>query len=200
MVTVEVPEIKIKKEPVILPSERTALIIVDMQNDFVDPKGKLYVSTAQKTISAIKKLLEKARKSNVLIIFTQDTHYPGDPEFKIWGEHTAVGTWGHQIIDELKPMFPKEIVIQKMRYDSFFGTPLNHILRIKNIEYVILTGTVANICVLHTAASAALNMYKIILPIDTISALTEFDMYMTLRQVDFIYKGVLTESKYLEFK
>jgi len=200
MVTVEVPPYTIKREPIELPSKETALIIVDMQNDFVKPEGKLFVPTAPQTVPVIKGLLEKARKAGVLRIFTQDTHYPGDPEFKIWGEHVLKGSWGWEIIDELKPKIPEEIVVEKMRYDGFFGTSLDHILRVYGIKNLVVVGTVANICVLHTVASAAMNLYKVIVPIDGISALTEFDKHLTLRQIDFLYKGVLTEAKYVVFK
>ncbi len=58
--TVKVPEIEIKEE-VSLPASSTAVIVVDMQNDFVKPNGRLYVPTAQATIPAIRKLLMKAR-------------------------------------------------------------------------------------------------------------------------------------------
>jgi len=200
MVTVEVPPYTIKRETIELPSKETALIIVDMQNDFVKPEGKLFVPTAPQTVPVIKGLLEKARKAGVLRIFTQDTHYPEDPEFKIWGEHVLKGSWGWEIIDELKPKIPEEIVVEKMRYDGFFGTSLDHILRVYGIKNLVVVGTVANICVLHTVASAAMNLYKVIVPIDGISALTEFDKHLTLRQIDFLYKGVLTEAKYIVFK
>lgn len=200
MVTVEVPPYTIKREPIELPCKETALIIVDMQNDFVKPEGKLFVPTAPQTVPVIKGLLEKARKAGVLRIFTQDTHYPGDPEFKIWGEHVLKGSWGWEIIDELKPKIPEEIVVEKMRYDGFFGTSLDHILRVYGIKNLVVVGTVANICVLHTVASAVMNLYKVIVPIDGISALTEFDKHLTLRQIDFLYKGVLTEAKYVVFK
>jgi len=200
MVTVEVPSYTIKREPIELPSKETALIIVDMQNDFVKPEGKLFVPTAPQTVPVIKELLVKARKAGVLRVFTKDTHYPEDPEFKIWGEHVVKGSWGWEIIDELKPKVPEEIVIEKMRYDGFFGTSLDHILRVYGIRNLVVTGTVANICVLHTVASAAMNLYKVVVPVDGISALTEFDKHLTLRQIDFLYKGILTEAKYIVFK
>jgi len=76
---------------------------------------------------------------------------------------------------------------------------LDHILRINNIQNLIITGTVANICVLHTAGSAALRWYKVILPIDAISALNDFDYYAAIRQVDFLYKGIITTSDEIEF-
>ena len=190
--TVTVPRIDVATKAR-LPADTSALIIVDMQNDFVKPGGRLVVPSAAKTVPAIKKLLEKARKHGVMVVYTKDTHYPGDPEFDIWGEHVVKGTWGWEIVDELKPM-PWEIVVEKTRYDGFYGTPLDDLLRVHGIRNVVVTGTVANICVLHTAASAALRWYKVFMPLDAISALNEFDYYATLRQVSFLYKGVLVES------
>ncbi|ABM79940.1 cysteine hydrolase family protein [Hyperthermus butylicus] len=196
---VEVPEIPVE-QTVRLSADRTAVIVVDMQNDFVRPEGKLFVPTAPKTIQAIRELLEKARRHAVMTIYTMDTHYSDDPEFRIWGEHVVKGSWGWQIVDELKPT-RNEIVVEKTRYDGFYGTPIDDLLRVHGIENVVIVGTVANICVLHTAASAALRWYKVYVPMDGISALNEFDYYLTLRQITFLYRGVVVESvKGIEFE
>lgn len=189
---VEVPEIPVV-DRIFLSAEETGVIVVDMQNDFVKPEGKLYVPNAYKTVEPIKRLLEKAREKKVKIFYTQDTHYANDPEYQIWGEHVRYGTWGWQIIDELKPR-EEDIIIIKTRYDGFYGTPLEDLLKICRIKSLIIVGTVANICVLHTAASAALRWYKIYVPIDGISALNDFDLYAALRQISFLYKGVIVRS------
>lgn len=198
MKMVEVPSIP-EPQKVSLDAKTSALIIVDMQNDFANEKGKLYVGEAVKrTIPNIKRLLEKARKSGATVVFTQDWHMEDDPEFPIWGKHAVAGTWGSEIIEELKPV-EGEVIIKKLRYDAFFGTPLDHILRIRGIKNVIITGTVSNICVLHTAGSAALNLYRVYLPVDCVSALTEFDQLSAFRQISFLYKGILTSSELLDF-
>ncbi len=190
--TISVPEIRIIDE-VKLESKKTALIIVDMQNDFVHPDGKLFVPSSRKTIKPIRELLERARGRGVLRIFTMDTHYPGDPEFELWGEHVLRGSWGWRIIDELSPR-EDEVVIEKTRYDGFYGTPLDDILRTRGISNVVVVGTVANICVLHTAGSAALRWYRVIVPMDCISALNDFDYVLALRQISFLYSGVIVRS------
>ncbi len=196
---VKVPEMEVKEEVVLNPSN-TAVIVVDMQNDFVSPNGKLYVPTAQATVPAIRKLLSKARDANVPVIYTQDWHFKNDPEFRIWGEHCVMNTWGAEIIDELKPM-PDDIIIRKRRYDAFFGTDLDYVLRhVVHANNLVIVGTVANICVLHTAGSAALNWYNVVVPIDGISALDEFDYYAALRQITFLYKGTLTRVDGIVFK
>lgn len=192
-VTLEVPAYTVERAVTVDPRS-TALIIVDMQNDFVKPGGALMVEAAAGTIPAIQRLLALARGRGMRVFFTQDTHQEGDPEFPIWGRHVLEGTWGWQIIEELAPR-PGERVIQKLRYDGFFGTSLDHELRLARSEAVIVCGTVANICVLHTAGSAALRGYRVILPIDAISAITPFDLQAAIRQVSFLYRGVITTSE-----
>ncbi|MCE4614311.1 MAG: cysteine hydrolase [Desulfurococcales archaeon] len=199
MVKVDVPGIKIE-DKVILPAKETAVIVVDMQNDFVKEGGKLVAPAAEGTVEPIRRLLKKARENGVRVIYTQDTHWEGDPEFLLWGEHVKYGSWGWRIIDELKPE-EGDIVLVKTRYDGFYGTPMDDILRSYGYQNIVIVGTVANICVLHTAASAGLRWYKILIPMDGISALTEFDYYLTLRQVSWLYNGLIVKTvNSIEFK
>jgi nicotinamidase-related amidase len=193
MSVVEAPEYKVESRVVVDP-KTTALIVVDMQNDFVNEGGALVVGDAEKTIPQIIRLLDLAHRRGMAVFYTQDTHDPGDPEFPIWGQHVLRGSWGWQIIEQLTPR-PTERVIQKLRYDGFFGTSLDHELRLRQVATVIVCGTVANICVLHTAGSAALRGYKVILPIDAISAITPFDFQATIRQTSFLYRGTITTSE-----
>jgi len=194
---VRIPE-KIEVKPIELEASKTALIIVDMQNAFVHERGRLFVPESRKTIEPIRKLLERARSKNVTVVYTQDWHQKDDPEFNIWGEHAVAGTWEAEVIDELKPL-DKDVLIKKLRYDGFYGTYLDDVLRMKKIEYTIITGTVANICVLHTAGSAAIRGYRVIVPVDCISALSDFDYFSTLRQISFLYKGILTTHEKITF-
>jgi len=190
---VQLPDIKIY-EKVSVDPWKAAVIVVDMQNDFAHPNGKLFVPEAPKTIPNISRLLARARQYGVPIIYTQDWHMRDDLEFRIWGEHAVGGTWGAEIVEELKPQ-EGDIVIRKLRYDAFYGTHLEHVLsRVLRRDTIIITGTVANICVLHTAGSAALRWFDVIVPIDGISALAEFDLYAALRQIDFLYKGRIVRS------
>jgi len=191
--TVEVPEINFK-DKIEMPFEDTALIIVDMQNDFVMKEGNLYVPSAQGTVENIKTLQENARKAGAKVVFTQDTQIEKDKEFDIWTAHCIENTWGWQIIDELKPK-KDEIIIRKNRYDGFYGTLLEHYLsHVWQIKNVVIVGTVSNICVAHTAASAGLRWYYIVVPADGISSLTEFDQALTLRQVSTLYSGSVVKS------
>ncbi len=189
----EVPPYTVESRAEVTPAA-TALVVVDMQNDFVDPRGSLCVANARVTVPAIVRLRDLARAHGILVVYTQDWHGSDDPEFALWGPHAVGGTWGAEIVPELAPS-PRDLVIRKLRYDAFYGTALEHELHRRRIDTVIVTGTVSNICVLHTAGSAALRWMRIIVPVDTVSALTEFDQQAALRQIAFLYRGTLTRSE-----
>ena len=196
MTNVEVPEYEVHEEVRVDPT-KTALIIVDMQNDFVKEGGTLVVPDAEATVPTIKGLLDSARESGIKVVFTQDTHNEGDPEWEIWPEHVREGSWGWEIVEELKPL-EDEVVIRKVRYDAFYGTHLDHFLRIWEVDTLIICGTVANICVHYTAASAALRWYGVIIPKDATSALDPFDLEASLRQTSFLFAGRITTSEAIE--
>jgi nicotinamidase-related amidase len=193
---VEVPEYEVHDEVRVDPA-KTALIVVDMQNDFVKEGGTLVVPDAEATVPTIRGLLDSARESGIKVVFTQDTHNEGDPEWEIWPEHVREGSWGWEVVEELKPL-EDEVVIRKVRYDAFYGTHLDHVLRIWDVDTLIICGTVANICVHYTAASAALRWYGVIIPKDATSALDPFDLEASLRQTSFLFAGRITTSEAIE--
>ena len=115
------------------------------------------------------------------VVFVQDTHNDGDPEWEIWGEHCREGSWGWQVVDELAP-HEDEATVRKPRYDAFYGTQLEHMLRLWGVDTLIICGTVANICVHYTASSAAMRWFNVIVPKDCISSFNDFDMEASLSQ------------------
>ena len=193
MRSIEVPEYEIHDEVCVDPA-KTALVVVDMQNDFVKEGGTLVVPDAEATLPKLQDLLDLARRSGMKVIFTQDTHAEGDPEWEIWPEHVREGSWGWEIVGELTPR-EDELVIRKVRYDAFYGTHLDHYLRVWGVDTLVICGTVANICVHYTAASAALRWFEVVVPRDATSALDPFDLEASLRQTSFLFAGKITESK-----
>jgi len=188
----EVPQYELHDQVRVEPA-RTALIVVDMQNDFVADGGALRVPDAAATIPVIATLLETARRHEMRVVFTQDTHGDGDPEWNIWPPHARESSWGWEIVPELTPR-PAETVIRKLRYDAFYGTPLDHLLRLWGVQALVICGTVANICVHYTAASAALRWYDVVIPRDAVSALEPFDLESSLRQTAFLFAGRVTTA------
>jgi nicotinamidase-related amidase len=194
---IEVPHYDIADD-VALAARQTALIVVDMQHDFVSEGGALLVPGAAATVPAIVGLLDRARAAGVFVAYSQDTHDEGDPEWEIWPEHTRIGTRGWEIVDELAPA-EHDLVVRKPRYDAFYGTPLDHELRRRGIGTLVVCGTVANICVHYTAASAALRWYDVVIPKDAVSALDPFDLESSLRQTAFLFQGTIATTAAIRF-
>ena len=183
----EVPEYAVQETVGVDPG-RTALVVIDMQNDLVKRGGSLLVPDAEATIPAIARLLGLARASRMRVVYSQDTHRQGDPEWERWPAHCREGSWGWEIVGELAPRVD-ETVLRKVRNDAFYGTPLGHLLRLWGVDTLVICGTVANINVQYTAASAALRRYAIVIPRDAVSALEPFDLESFLRQTVFAFAG-----------
>lgn len=189
---VEVPDYAVQDE-VCVDGGRTALLVIGMQNDLVKRGGSLLVPDAEATIPAIKGLLDLARASRIRVIYGQHTHREGDPEWEMWPEHCREGSWGWEIVAELAPA-ADDAVLRMLRYDAFYGTPLDHLLRLWRIDTLVICGTVANVSVQHTAASAALRWYAVVIPRDAISALEPFDLETSCRQTAFVFGGRLVAA------
>ena len=194
---IELPEYQVHAAVRIDPA-RTALLVVDMQNDFVREGGGLLVPDAAATIPAIRLLLGLARAHGMRVVYSQDTHREGDPEWRIWPEHAREGSWGWEIVDELAAA-RNDVVLRKLRYDAFYGTPLDQLLRLWGVDTLVICGTVANICVHYTAASAALRWYEVVIARDAVSALDPFDLESSLRQTAFVFAGRITTAAALIF-
>ena len=140
----------------------TALILVDMQNDFVHDDG-IFVKMWGKTnrwikpiIQPCRSLLTTARGAGVTVIHLRvvnDLLRNPVSWHNFWGPPSCVieGTWGAEFIDELKPL-EDEVVITKYSYDGFVDTPLNSVLRKLGVKTLVLTGVDSDVCVRDTAA------------------------------------------------
>ena len=141
---------------------RTALVLVDMQNDFVHDEG-IFVKQWGKTNRWIKsilgpcqRLLQTARDANVTVIHMRvinDLLRNPDSWHNFWGPPSCVleGTWGADLVDELCPS-DDEIVITKYTYDGFVDTPLDAMFRRLSVRTLVLAGVDSDVCVRDTAA------------------------------------------------
>lgn len=159
-----------------------AFLVVDMLNDFVRDNGALPVPKSKEIVPAIKRRLEEARKNGWLVVYLVDTHAENDKEFEVWGKHAVKDTWGNQIIDELTPL-PGEVVVPKRRFSGFFGTDLGLVLRENDIETVIVTGVLTNICVMYTASDAYQRGYRVVVPQDSVASVDDEMNRFAIRQM-----------------
>jgi biuret amidohydrolase len=182
MITVEA-----EPGPVPIDPDRTALIIIDMQRDFLEPGGfgaSLGNDLAQLTrcIGPCKALLAGARKHGMLVIHTREGHRPdmadaprakverGTPSKRIgdagpMGRILIRGEPGHDIVRELYPQ-PGEPVIDKPGKGAFYATDLHTILANRGIEALIVCGVTTEVCVHTTVREANDRGFRCIVPAD----------------------------------
>lgn len=180
-------EVKVtaQPEPITLDTDRTALIVVDMQNAFAKKGGMLDVlgafneERANCAIANDKKIIEIFRHKGMKVIYLRMTYGPDlveaggpespnywkeggrvamrlNPEWK--GKFLTIGTWDWEIIDELKPL-PDEVIINKSRYNGFVNTELDAVLKAANTKYIVFTGIATNVCVESTLRDAYFHEY-----------------------------------------
>ncbi len=129
---------------------KTALIVADMLNDFIDPKGALYVGPqGREIIPFIAVKTEEFRAQGGVVVFVTDAHSPNDREFKRFPPHAVKGTWGAEVIPEL-PIQPGDYRVEKTRYSAFARTTLDEILKKEQVEQVAVVGVCTSICVMET--------------------------------------------------
>lgn len=167
--------------------KNSALIVVDMQNDFVRPGAPLEVPDAIRTVTANQKLIEVYRSLSFPVIYTKFISHPHYYLLWNWSPQCQPPTkccWkGHkryyedvkadlectEIIDELAPA-ANDLVIEKFYYGAFHNTSLANTLETKNIGTVVITGTVTQICVEETAREAFHKGLKTIIVEDAVSS------------------------------
>lgn len=178
-------------------NKKTAILVVDMLNDFVT--GALKCDRGLAIVPATTKLLDAARDNGVTVIFCNDAHIKGvDHELKLWGEHAIAGTFGAQVIPELK-VSESDYTVPKRRYSGFFRTDLDLLLRELDVHTVILTGLHTHMCVRHTAADAYCLGYNIVVASDATDSFTEEDYNYGIKYLKEVYgASVYTVDELIE--
>lgn len=182
----------------------TALIVVDMQNDFCHPDGELYAEPSGQAIEPVREMIAWADSSGLDIVYTKDVHTKDQfentnyyDEFDRWGEHVVEGEWGQEIVDELNPDVFADYIVEKPTYSAFHETELNEWLNKQDIDTVIVCGTLANVCVLHTASGAALHDYRPIVVEDAVGYITEEDKEYALHHAEWLFGELNTVENFV---
>jgi len=174
---------------------RAALLVIDMLNDFI--KGNLSSPRFSKVVPCISKLTSWARERSIPVVYICDSHVPNiDRELRLWGPHAIRGSWGAEIIEELRPR-GGDFVILKRRYSGFFETELDLLLRELGVDTVILTGISTDVCVLHTAADAFFRGYNVVVVKDCVESFTEEGQRWGLKYMEKVYGARVVSSEEL---
>ncbi len=181
-----------------LDPEQTAVVVVDMQNGFCHPDGSLHAPGSEAAVEPCARLVDRAREAGASVVFTRDVHPPEQfadnhyyDEFDRWGEHVVEGSWEAELVEGLSPR-EGELVVVKHTYDAFHRTELEGWLDAHGVNELLFCGTLANVCVLHTAGSAGLRDYRPMLVEDAIGYIEESDREYALDHADWLFGEVTT--------
>lgn len=137
--------------------DRSALIVIDMQHDFLDPDAPYACADAQAAIENTRVLCNAMRSRGAPVIFTREVHRADGIDRGREGDvepvHCVEGTRGSEIVPELAPG-AGDYVIDKRRFSCFFQTDLAGLLKGLGTELIVVSGVTANACVLTTVIDA----------------------------------------------
>jgi nicotinamidase-related amidase len=185
---------------------RCALIVIDMQNAFVAEGAPFETPGARLMIPRLERLIRRARELRMPVVWTQSDHRPpygglmlakfpaitservlwqGEPSFEMYPE----------MLQPVEGAFEYRII--KHKFDAFFETDLDAILRFHHVDTVIVTGTATNACCESTARSAFMRDYKVVFPSDANGTFDEAMHRATLINIDLLFGRVMTTEELL---
>ncbi len=139
------------------------LLIVDMLNGFLDPKGALYCGeSSRRIIPSVRRKVRSYLRAGRPVVFVCDSHDPDDPEFANWPAYCVRGTWEAQIVPELPA--EKATILKKRTLSCFRGTPLAATLKSLGARQIELVGLCTNICILFAAYELVIRGYRVEVP------------------------------------
>lgn len=151
---------------------KTAVIVIDMINEFCKPGGRMVLPGYETLMPQQKALVAAARANGVPVIWVVDSHRKNMRRDREWVKRTPHGienTWATQVIDDLEPQ-DDDITVIKHRYSAFFQTDLDLVLKDMLIEQIVVFGVVTNICVRSTVHDGFFLGYDIVVPHDACAA------------------------------
>ena len=186
--TVTVPAVP---GPFALPAGEVALIVIDMQRDFLLPGGigeslGTDVSLLASVVPPLRRVLDAARSAGWTVVHTREGHRPdlsdlppakhrrGNPSMRIgdpglYGRILIRGEYGHDIVDELAPA-PGEVVLDKPGKGAFYGTDLQEVLQANGITTLVVTGVTTEVCVHTTVREANDRGYDVLVLSDCVGS------------------------------
>ncbi len=193
-----------------LDPRHTALVVVDMQNDFVDPRGffgqkGLDLTACNAVIPRIQAVVRQSRTLGLSVVYTATVHTtdslePGRHRVLPLRDRNAAAartavclqrTWGAEVVDPLRPE-PGDLLIEKRRYSAFFETDFDRQLRAREIDTLVVAGATTNVCVDSTVRDAYFRGYDVVVLEDCVASYEQDLHAATLRNVDLLFGMVVS--------
>jgi len=185
-------------------NKETALLVIDMQNDFVEGGALIEVKGIGKNLSKFRAFIDKCRDKGILVVYTRHIFSPENNqiEAKLFPELRNEGLRdnhrGSEVHNTLRPS-NEDTIIKKKRYDAFVGTDLELILRARGIKNLIITGTMTNVCCESTARGAMMKDFNVLFSSD-LTFTSDSDLHRnTLRNIASHFGKVLSSEEIYRF-
>jgi len=186
--------------------QKAALLIIDMQNDFVLEGHPMEVPMARRRIPRMQEVIDECRTAGIPVIYTEhillDTFNVSplestyNPALLVAGMRK--GSFGSQVIDDLKPQ-PGDTVIRKHRYDAFHNTQLETVLATvsgpRQVDTVIIIGTLTEVCCDSTARGAYMRDYQVAIVSDATGALSDEAQTATEKNIGTFFGRALSTGE-----
>lgn len=155
-----------RRSHILLNSERSALLVLDMQKYFLRPSSHAYVPSAEAVVPKVRSLVEAYAERDLPVILTRHTNLPEDAG--------VMGRWWRELIlpdHPLSGIVPEldisyGIILDKHQYDAFYGTGLEDLLKEKGVSQVVVCGVMTHLCCETTARSAFVRGFEVFFPVD----------------------------------
>lgn len=174
---------------------RTALLVVDMVNDFLEPGGAMVLPGGDVLYEPINRLTDAVRRGGGEVVWVCDRHADlRDREFEKRTPHCLAGTWGAQVVDALVRA-DGDHELPKRRYSAFFQTDLDLWLRERDVRTLIVCGVVTNICVRSTVHDAFFRGYEVVVATDACAATGQREQDSTLFDIETHFGRLATSQE-----
>ena len=178
--------------------QKSALLILDIQEFFLNDKSHAFIPSAKAIIKPIQTLSDLFIQNNLPIIITKhiNTEENARQMDSWWRDILTEDSEFSQLIIEFD--IPQTELIIKSQYDAFYKTNLNKILKKKNIEQVIITGVMTHLCCETTARSAFVRGYNVFFPIDGTATYNEEFHFATLTNLAHGFANITSTENLIQ--
>jgi ureidoacrylate peracid hydrolase len=181
--------------------DRSALLVIDMQRFFLDPDSPTFTCGGMAVLPNVQRLIKAFRGIQRPVIFTQHVHHPQGFDAGImgwwWQGMCREGTPESEVQDEIAPL-PNEKVVLKHRYSAFYNTDLETVLRCLQVEDLVISGIMTNMCCESTARDAYYRDYRLFFLADATGSINEQMHLASLLNLAFGFAYVTRTKEILD--